>query len=69
MLKKLIYPSKDLSAPENQTADFVELFFDLVFVYAITKITHMTAHHLDATHVLQGVLTFWLIWWGWTQYT
>lgn len=58
-----------LIAPHDQKTDFVELFFDLVFVFAITKVTHRTAHHLDVAHVLQSVVLFWLIWWGWTQFT
>ena len=47
----------------------MSFFFDLVFVYAITRITSYTAHHLDASHIPIAVLTFWLIWWGWTQFT
>lgn len=64
-------PSKvgHLVSPKDQSADFVELFFDLVFVFAITQVTHITAHHLDAIGVLQSLLVFWLIWWGWTQFT
>ena len=69
MFANLLFPSKDLTTPERQGADFVELFFDLIFVYAITRITGMTAHHLDAVHILQSMLIFWLIWWGWTQFT
>ncbi len=56
-------------APDNQSADFVELFFDLVFVFAITKVTHFVAHHIDFYHILQSLVVFWLIWWGWTQFT
>ena len=58
---------KLLNAPFGQKADFVELFFDLVFVFAITQVTHLTAHHLDLTTVLRSVLVFWMIWWGWTM--
>lgn len=58
-----------MESPADQSADFVELFFDLVFVYAITRITAETAHHLDWPHVLRAILVLWLIWWGWTQYT
>ena len=58
-----------LIAPHGQSADFVELFFDLVFVFAITKVTHRTAQHLDVVQVLQSGVLFWLIWWGWTQFT
>lgn len=58
-----------MTSPDEQGADFVELFFDLVFVYAITRITAYTAHHLDISHIPRALLVFWLIWWGWTQFT
>jgi len=61
--------NRTLIASKNQSANYIELFFDLVFVFAITKITHFTAHHLDVSHVMQSVLIFWLIWWGWSQFT
>ena len=51
----------------DASADFVELFFDLVFVFAITQVTHMTAHHLDIGGVLRSLLVFWMIWWAWTM--
>ena len=60
---------KSLIASENQNTNYIELFFDLVFVFAITRITHFTAHNLDIYHLLQSILIFWLIWWGWTQFT
>jgi low temperature requirement protein LtrA len=56
-------------ADGDQSADYVELFFDLVFVFAITKITHLTAKHIDIPHVFQSLVVFWLIWWAWTQFT
>jgi low temperature requirement protein LtrA len=55
------------TAPQSVT--FVELFFDLVFVFAITQITAYAAHHLTLDGVLVVVLLFWLIWWAWTQFT
>jgi low temperature requirement protein LtrA len=58
-----------LHAPEEQPVTFVELFFDLVFVFAVTQITVLTAHHLDVSGVGRSVLLFWLIWWAWTQFT
>lgn len=60
---------KSYAPDDAQGADFVELFFDLVFVFAITRITHLTAEHLSVSQVLQSALIFWLIWWGWTQFT
>jgi low temperature requirement protein LtrA len=68
-MKKVFFSNKNLISPNEQGADFVELFFDLVFVYAITRITSFSAHGLDAVHLLQALLIFWLIWWGWTQFT
>ena len=58
-----------ITSPEDQGATFVELFFDLVFVFAITQVTHYAAHHLDLPGILRTVAVFWLIWWGWTQFT
>ena len=52
-----------------QSVTFVELFFDLVFVFAITQITVYVAHHLTPDGVAVSVLLFWLIWWAWTQFT
>lgn len=61
--------SRSLHAPEGQSVGFVELFFDLVFVFAVTQVTSVTAEHLDLPHVGRAVLIFWLIWWAWTQFT
>jgi low temperature requirement protein LtrA len=61
--------SASIVSPEDQGATFVELFFDLVFVFAITQVTHYAAHHLDVSGILRATLVFWLIWWGWTQFT
>lgn len=56
-------------APHDQTVTFVELFFDLVFVFSVTQVAHLLAHHLDWMGVGQSVLVFWLVWWAWTQFT
>lgn len=68
-MRKIVFGNKNLVSPADQGADFVELFFDLVFVYAITRITSLTANNLTVENVLQSLLIFWLIWWAWTQYT
>ena len=61
--------AKTLTSPADQGATFVELFFDLVFVFAITQITHYAAHHLDGPGLFRAGVVFWLVWWGWTQFT
>jgi low temperature requirement protein LtrA len=58
-----------LHAPEAQGVTFVELFFDLVFVFAVTQVTALTAHNLTPDGVLRSLVLFWLIWWAWTQFT
>ena len=58
-----------LHAPEAQSVAFVELFFDLVFVFAVTQVTALTAHNLTPDGVLRSLVLFWMIWWAWTQFT
>jgi low temperature requirement protein LtrA len=58
-----------LHAPEPQAVTFVELFFDLVFVFAVTQVTALTASDLTAGGVVRSLVLFWLIWWAWTQFT
>ena len=56
-------------SPHDQSVTFVELFFDLDFVFSITQAVGFLHHHLDWAGVGQTVLLFWLIWWAWTQFT
>jgi len=58
-----------IHAPGGQSVTFVELFFDLVFVFALTEVTSFAAHHLDFEGVVRAAIVFWLIWWAWTQWT
>lgn len=44
---------------------FVELFFDLVFVFAVTQVSHTLLHHLTWLGALQGALLLGAIWWAW----
>lgn len=47
----------------------LELFFDLVFVFAITQVTAMMAHDLTAHGIIRGVLIIGLLWWSWIGYS
>ncbi|MFZ0014219.1 MAG: low temperature requirement protein A [Acidimicrobiia bacterium] len=53
----------------TQGTTFVELFFDLVFVYAITQLTSLVLHDLTWSGLGRAALLFWLVWWAWTQFT
>ena len=46
----------------------LELFFDLVFVAAITQCTALMSHHPTWQGLAQGVLVLALLWWAWTGY-
>ncbi|RTL50941.1 MAG: low temperature requirement protein A [Bradyrhizobiaceae bacterium] len=43
----------------------VELFFDLVFVYAITQISHTLLAHFTPLGGLQTAILFLAVWWVW----
>lgn len=44
---------------------FVELFFDLVFVFAITQISHGLLEHLNWSGALQAAMLLMAVWWAW----
>jgi low temperature requirement protein LtrA len=44
---------------------YVELFFDLVFVFAVTQLSHALLHHLTAVGALQTLLLLLAVWWVW----
>jgi low temperature requirement protein LtrA len=46
----------------------LELFFDLVFVLAITQCTALMAHHTSWEQLAKGLLVLGLLWWSWVGY-
>ena len=46
----------------------LELFFDLVFVFALTQVTAYMADELNWQGILRGALVIMLLWWAWTAY-
>jgi low temperature requirement protein LtrA len=46
----------------------LELFFDLVFVFAITQVTNLLTHEPTWHGVIRGSLVLAAIWWAWTGY-
>jgi low temperature requirement protein LtrA len=53
--------------PENghHRVTFVELFFDLVFVFAVTQLSHALLQHLSGLGALQTALLLLAVWWVW----
>jgi low temperature requirement protein LtrA len=56
-------------ATAEQTATTLELFFDLVFVFALTQVTALLAHDLTVHGVVNGMLILGLLWWAWVCYS
>jgi low temperature requirement protein LtrA len=50
---------------EHHRVTFVELFFDLVFVFAITQLSHGLLKHLTPLGALQTGLLMIAVWWAW----
>jgi low temperature requirement protein LtrA len=46
----------------------LELFFDLVFVFAITQVTALMADELGWRGALRGLVLLALLWWAWCSY-
>ncbi len=46
----------------------LELFFDLVFVFALTQVTARMAEDLSWAGLLRGLLVLAAIWWAWAAY-
>jgi len=57
-------PERD---PEHQVTP-LELFFDLVFVFAITQVTSLLAHDPTRHGLIRGMLVLVALWWAWTAY-
>jgi len=56
-------------SPDDQKVTFVELFFDLVFVFCVTQVVALLHGHVDLHSAGSALLVFWLVWWAWTQFT
>jgi low temperature requirement protein LtrA len=44
---------------------FLELFFDLVFVFAVTQLSHDLRAHFSVTSLLQAAMLMLAVWWVW----
>lgn len=57
------------SADDERHATNLELFLDLVFVFAVTQITALVAHDLTPAGIARGALVAGLVWWMWSQFS
>ncbi|MFM6829308.1 MAG: low temperature requirement protein A [Novosphingobium sp.] len=48
---------------------YLELFFDLVYVFAITQVSHFLLMHPGWSGLIEGVILFLAVWWAWVYTT
>ena len=53
----------------EQRATSLELFYDLVFVFAVTQVSHLLLDHLNWEGVGQSMLVLLVVWWSWNYTT
>jgi low temperature requirement protein LtrA len=51
------------------SSSFIELFFDLVFVFAITQISRHLLNDLDGSGLYQAAFLLLVLWWAWIYTT
>ena len=59
-----------IAAPDagDQRVTPLELFFDLVFVFAITQVTGFVSAHPSWTRLIQGLAVLAVLWFAWSGY-
>lgn len=62
-------PLRDRRDGEHQPVTTFELFFDLVFVFAVTQLAHHLAVHLTLRGGLETLLLLFAVWWVWMYTT
>jgi low temperature requirement protein LtrA len=50
---------------QHSRVTYAELFFDLVFVFAVTQVSHALLHHFTLSGAIQTTLLFLAVWWVW----
>jgi low temperature requirement protein LtrA len=60
---------RDRSAGEEQRATTLELFYDLVFVFAVTQVSHLLLDDLGWQGAGEAMLVLLVVWWAWNYTT
>ncbi len=56
---------RERSADGSPAVTSMELFFDLVYVFAVTQLAHRLLDHLTARGALETLVLFLAVWWSW----
>ena len=62
------YVSEPTVEEEERKTSYLELFFDLVFVFAITQVTSLILEDTSPAGFARSALVLGLIWWAWSAY-
>jgi low temperature requirement protein LtrA len=54
---------------ETQPTTTVELFFDLVYVFAVTQLSHLILNDLSVAGVARAAFLLLVVWWAWISTT
>ncbi len=58
---------RDRDSHREERVGFIELFFDLVFVFAVTQISHGLIAHPDPAGFVHALMLLLAIWWVWVD--
>jgi low temperature requirement protein LtrA len=56
---------RDVASDQRGRVTAAELFFDLVFVFAVTQVSHTLLHHFTPLGAIQTTMLFLAVWWVW----
>lgn len=59
---------EETDTPLEKEVGFIELFFDLVFVYAVTQLAGFIASDTSLVGYLRGLVLLGLVWWAWSAF-
>jgi low temperature requirement protein LtrA len=54
---------------EERKTSYLELFFDLIFVFAFTQVTALILEDTSAAGFARAALVLAMVWWAWSAYT
>lgn len=66
--RKPVAGGSESQEPDERPVGFLELFFDLTFVFAMSQVTHLMLHDISWQGFGHGVLALLALWWAWVCY-
>lgn len=62
-------PETDAAGEDSRSEGNLELFFDLVFTFAMSQVTQLVLHDLSPSGFGRAALALLAVWWAWVGYT